>query len=236
MFALSSRRSARPAPRSTSTASPHCPCQERTVLYPQLVQAGSSGGTRRCDLIKASGVHGSHSSRNRNHMGARRWTLTFEFGVKRGDNMCGRPLCEVLPEELKPGVALFVPQLLVESPCGRRMTVSHPAKIRPRGLDERRTQVGEVVVDVSAKVGGYRTWMYGERLDTFGAQSPSEFYGEKDVGCLRLAIGTPPMVRLAVLIHRDYQFCTSDCPRIRKNSPGNLCRPSGCHSDDVRHC
>ena len=131
MSALSSRRFARPAPRSTSTASPHCPCQERTVLCPQLVQAGSSGGTRHCDLIKASGVHVSHSSRNRNHMRARRWTLTFEFGVKRGDNMCGRPLCEVLPEELKPSVALFVPQLLVESPCGRRMTVSHPAKSRP---------------------------------------------------------------------------------------------------------
>ncbi len=59
---------------------------------------------------------------------------------------------------------------------------------------------GAVPVDnIPTEVGGYGPGIQGERLETFGSQPLSEFEGEQDVRCLRLAVRTELVVCFAIL-------------------------------------
>ncbi len=89
-------------------------------------------------------------------------------------------------------------------------------------------QLVVTVGHVSAEVGDYTTWMKGERLEALGTQPLSETDGEEDVGCLRLTIRPPFVVRFSALINARLSTQCGVYSHSALNSPESLCHPTEC--------
>ncbi len=73
--------------------------------------------------------------------------------------------------------------------------------------------------------------MKGERLEALGPQPLREADGEEDVGCLRLTIRPPFVVRFTALINVRLAIYINATVDVQSdfNSPESRCHPTGYH-------